>query len=316
MSDLAQLLEGFKFFPYHEFLSFDPVYLKERFTQTVYQELEQKIPAIHLSESGTEALVLAPSNDWDSRHFGHNIVDLQLISCTEYTGPEGDKRRSELLARAVKELDATCDNAWTTAYMRVDSRDYAAIWAAEKIGFRMYAGNVTYGLKLPLTDLEGVIKDTATDNDLAALQQITSNAFGGNELTRTRYYADPHFERQKVEELYDFWLRNSIAGQLADLVLVTRNTQGKVNAYATLRWKRLADLKMAEIGLIAVDPAAQGQGLARKLLDSCAAVAADEGSDFLLLGTQLDNYAIQKAMIYHGFVPKYTKFVYHRWSKT
>ena len=89
------------------------------------------------------------------------------------------------------------------------------------------------------------------EQDVLALRTIARSAHRD-----TRFHFDQHFDRTKCDLLYEIWIEKSVSG-FADMVFVAE-VGGKPVAYIT---GHLRDDEV-QIGLMAIDEAHQGKGLA------------------------------------------------------
>jgi ribosomal protein S18 acetylase RimI-like enzyme len=144
----------------------------------------------------------------------------------------------------------------------------------------------------------------ARPDDVPALRQIA-----GRSHTDSRFYHDGHFESSRCDELYRIWIEKSCAGW-ADLVLVAEH-QSRPAGYvtATLTGDR------GQIGLIAVDDAAQGVGLGRALVEGAFDWMRSRGAVSAWVVTQERNEKALRFYYSRGFVQISRQYWYHLWPQ-
>lgn len=125
----------------------------------------------------------------------------------------------------------------------------------------------------------------------------------------SRFRLDAQLPPGAFEQLYDNWLRNSLRGELARLVLTTRSADGPETGLLTLGLKD----GRADIGLLAVDAAARGQGLGRRLVGEARRHARRWGCQEWQVVTQLANAGACRFYEQCGFRLARVEHVYHLW---
>ena len=159
--------------------------------------------------------------------------------------------------------------------------------AAERYGFALVDIRVTY--ERALDDLATALSARlagireARPEDVERLKQIT-----GRNFADSRFYADPHFQPSQCDALYATWIERSFNGY-ADRVLVAERN-GTVVGYVTCN---LAD-RTGNIGLIAVDAAARGEGVGRRLVISALHYFREQGMTGTTVVTQARNIGSQR----------------------
>lgn len=127
--------------------------------------------------------------------------------------------------------------------------------------------------------------------------------------TYSRFAQDPYFKFQEYEKLYTEWINKSVSGELADVVLINTTPTGQPTGLITLK----NNLSEASIGLLAVSPAVQGQGIGTKLLQAACYQAATWGCSFIRVGTQQLNFPANQLYQKAGFTANQSIFIYHIW---
>ena len=141
--------------------------------------------------------------------------------------------------------------------------------------------------------------------DLSALQMIARTAFRG-----TRFFNDRHFPRPRVEELYSTWMTLDARGRAqAVWVAVSAADQPLGCISCHLDPARHSGL----IGLVCVDPAAQGKGIGKRLVQAAIDWFCAEGASTISVVTQGANLAAQRLYQQCGFLSRDTRLWYHKW---
>lgn len=239
--------------------------------------------------------------EWDTRHFETPIYRLDSF---EVWG-RGNKVREvenvlggELL-RTVRESGARMICAWTAM------EKIAVIQGLEDIGFRTMDVLSTWifdhrtqklppvGERCRLRGLESGDEDTFVPLAREAYRD-----------TPDRFHADPRLERDKCDELYASWIRNSCSGGISDHVVVAE-LDGRPAGYTTVRLDAVVgeETRSRSGGMIlsAVAPWAEGKGVYTSMIAGGLQWLAEKGVQVSHLGTQVNNIPVQRAWARLGF---------------
>ena len=144
-----------------------------------------------------------------------------------------------------------------------------------------------------------------TQEDLDALTQLAEES-----KWTSRYYKDARFPKQQLPSFYSEWVSKSVSGDLDDLVFCCE-INGRLAGFISV--KKLG-YNFGSIGLIAVSPDFQGQGIGKVLVShavnflfesrNCAAVQ---------VVTQKDNLSACKMYESVGFVVSDDSKWLHKW---
>ncbi|HEX8624844.1 MAG TPA: GNAT family N-acetyltransferase [Allosphingosinicella sp.] len=150
------------------------------------------------------------------------------------------------------------------------------------------------------------IAEAANAADRAALEALAleSGRF-------SRFRLDPRIGEARWEELYRLWIRNSLAGRMADAVFVWRRDDA-ITGFVTV--KREASNR-ARIGLIGVDAAERGAGVGTELVAAARRWAAGEKLNDLWVATQRANRAACLFYTSRGFTLTSETDIYHLWTR-
>lgn len=146
---------------------------------------------------------------------------------------------------------------------------------------------------LPHIDYKCLLRD-AEEKDLATLIKIA-----GESYKIDRFHSDEHLDNRLCDKYYEKWIENSFYG-FADKVIVAEY-QGIPVGYTT--GKVYSDSDIGHLVLSAVSESARGLGVYTSMIHDGISWIKREHGDLrgVLVGTQLDNLAVQKAWIKLGF---------------
>ena len=141
--------------------------------------------------------------------------------------------------------------------------------------------------KIIFEKLLGQIKDVDADiisvddnfKDVSTLQDLAYESG-----KHSRFKLDGNFAERQFKNLYNLWITNSLNRQFADDVLVIYQND-KIGGFVTYKINQ----EIATIGLIAVLPEFQGQGLGSKLLQRVEYLLFKKEVEKLQIPTQQEN---------------------------
>jgi ribosomal protein S18 acetylase RimI-like enzyme len=152
--------------------------------------------------------------------------------------------------------------------------------ALQDMGFRVIDAALRFAGPAPRAagDARGV--RAAVPSDRAAVEALARTAF-----TTSRFHLDPAFPRSLAADVKAAWAGNFFAGARGDLLFVAPGDGGLAGFLLALRHG--ADWV---VDLIAVDPAARGRGVGRRLMAALAAAPIDTAAPArVIAGTQAAN---------------------------
>ena len=141
--------------------------------------------------------------------------------------------------------------------------------------------------KIIFEKLLGQIKDVDADirsvddnfKDVSTLQDLAYESG-----KHSRFKLDGNFAERQFKNLYNLWITNSLSRQFANDVLVIYQND-KIGGFVTYKINQ----EIATIGLIAVLPEFQGQGLGSKLLQRVEYLLFKKEVEKLQIPTQQEN---------------------------
>ncbi len=100
----------------------------------------------------------------------------------------------------------------------------------------------------------------------------------------SRFNADPKIGKEKFEELYTLWIKNSLDRKIASEVFAFKEA-GKITGIVTLVEKN----GIADIGIISVDHTHRGKGIGKILMQSAESWFGNQGYAAIQVVTQGQN---------------------------
>jgi len=146
---------------------------------------------------------------------------------------------------------------------------------------------------LPDINHKCILRD-AQEKDLETLKTIARKSF---EIDR--FHSDEHLDNELCDKYYEKWIENSYNG-FAEKVIVAEY-DGEAVGFTT--GKTYADSDIGHLVLSAVSSNSRGLGVYTSMIHEGVSWILKEHSELkgVLVGTQLDNLAVQKAWIKLGF---------------
>lgn len=232
--------------------------------------------------------------DWDSEFFSRRIARITT-----------SRLSAETLACVLRWCDV---HSIECAYFFAAPDDDASVRLAEDHGFRLVDVRLTLGRSLArgayvLPTAEATPTRPARLEDVPALRAIARVNHHD-----TRFYHDGNFPRSQCDALYETWIERSCAGW-ADCVRVTERA-GRPVGYVSCH---LAAAGAGRIGLLGVDAAVQGRGVAGSLVASALGWFASRGTERVTVTTQGRNARAQRLYQRAGFLSTSIELSYHRW---
>lgn len=229
--------------------------------------------------AGVAALAPLP---WESNIFGLPMAAVRLIAA------RGDYAEAARAYRALVRQIIAAAAALGLRHLacRVPAADAALIHGAEHAGFRLMDTTLEYSWRPKVAHRRhpagrwGIRPVVESDTD--ALMQLARESFVGR--TGTRFGNDRRLPSHLVGRLYAEWARKSCEGTFADVVMVA-TFAGEPIGFLTCKIEReisrFFDRKLATIGIGAVRPDQEGQGIFAALGDAVLSWCADHGVSFV-----------------------------------
>jgi ribosomal protein S18 acetylase RimI-like enzyme len=230
---------------------------------------------------------------WDSAHFGMAVGRL--------VGDVGDNATLAQLLDQAKAAGACLVYFLHTRPFTVEQL------ALETYGGRRVAGYVRFALPLPApTATAGPPEGVVLDRYHGPVDDPRVLALGMAAGWLSRFRRDDRLPREKCDQLYDLWTRRSIAGQMADEVLVAWRQDAPIGLVS---YTGQGDL--GEIGLVGVAESARGGGIGRALLALAHRRMCDRGLRRAEVVTQSENQGACRLYRGVGYSPIVVGASYH-----
>jgi dTDP-4-amino-4,6-dideoxy-D-galactose acyltransferase len=175
---------------------------------------------------------------------------------------------------------------------------------AIELGFRPYDIRVELerAVERSAATPDGVHEPLAAD--VPALERLAREQIDG-----TRFFADPHFPRERCRELYATWLRRGLADEPDRVTLVA----GEADGFILCRLDR--STRVGAIELIVVAREATGRGVGARLLGAAHAAFAAAGLRRAEVVTQGRNIPAQRLYQSKGYRTAVVSIWLHRWRE-
>lgn len=181
------------------------------------------------------AAAIARPLTWDSTYFGVPMGRLDYVLTTpDATAVD----RRSVIASACEAARAAGLRHLTA---RVDVGDLETLAVLEDAGFRTMDALATYIMR-PGKDAPREVRSVgpirlATAADADAVLEITREAYHGY---RGRFHLDTRLPADRADGFYEEWARQCLTGVMADLIMVTEDSAGRVIGYLAHRRRQPA----------------------------------------------------------------------------
>ena len=232
--------------------------------------------------------------DWDSDFFGFNIGRVNV---------------NQLTAETLTQIETWCaEQPVDCLYFLADSADRQTAWLAQQGGFIYVDNRVVLTAKLTAPPSQPTAIRLSRPEDLPVLREIARTGHRDS-----RFYFDPVIPDNRCDDLFVTWIERSMAGAIADAVLVALVDEQPVG-YSALQIAQTPEGRRAKLTLIAIGEQARGQGLGSSLVQGTLRWFWERDFRTVEVVTQGRNVGAQRLYTRQGFVPTATGSWYHRWS--
>jgi dTDP-4-amino-4,6-dideoxy-D-galactose acyltransferase len=128
---------------------------------------------------------------------------------------------------------------------------------------------------------------------------------------KSRFKIDHNFQQGSFEKLYIEWIEKSMNSEFHRVFAI--KNEDIIIAFITLELPE--KVIYAKIGLVAVNPAYQGLGLSKQLINYAENMANNFNRQIFHVVTQGSNYHALKAYENRGFTLNNKTYIYHYWNK-
>ena len=253
------------------------------------------------------AAVIVRPLPWDSAYFGVPMGRADLL-----VRPDTTHAQREAAIEAACRTAREAGGRHMTA--RVDVGDLETLAALETHGFRTMDALGTYILRAGKDAVREVRSvgplRPATPADRDEILAITRQAYAGY---RGRFHLDPQLPRDRADAFYEVWAQQCLSGAMADVVMVSSDSAGRVIGYLAHRRREPASSIGTPIyggGLGACRPDAPG-AYASLIRDS-ALWAHGQGA-VAECQTQISNFPVIRVYESVGFHYVRAEYTLHAW---
>ena len=143
-------------------------------------------------------------------------------------------------------------------------------------------------------------------SDMTELSNIARKSFTGS-----RFYSDPCFLRDKCDDLYDAWIKNSCEGYANQVLVADFDSVPK--GFITCHVHE--NLQEGKIGLVGVNEESRGQGIGKSLVQSALRYFSERGVNSVSIAMQGSNIIAQRLCEQVGFSMYSLQLWYHKWFR-
>ena len=220
-------------------------------------------------------------------------------------------RATNVDAKSIERMLEFCRNFNVRLLVaQCDTANGTAIYRMEDAGFRIMDTQINYrfrGLCLPMVDFKSFRFRNAAPTDEDVVGSIAQRAFADHV---GHYNADARLNKSLIAEGYSEWARRTCTEpHIADVVILAEH-DGQIAGFGVMRF--LSEAETAGV-IFAVEPAMQGDGIARMLLVKSLEWSIRHGRVASSHFVALRNYPIQRVLVGLGFKPEESVHTFHKW---
>lgn len=233
------------------------------------------------------------SDAWLSDIFGYPVFRLDAKTAQIESGDEL-KRHSERHKRALY-------------YVKFRVEDVARVRSLTRDGFYVVDVNTTFELRKDTSPLQNLSSNIVVCYDAAFHADAMRSA--GACFRYSRFHLDPLIPKHIADRVKYEWVRSYVEKKRGDALIVAVK-KGVFAGFLAAAFVQDSTRRMAVIELIGVDPAFQGQGVGKALVQEFISVYRTR-CDALQVGTQAANIPSMRLYERMGFSIVDTKYVMH-----
>jgi dTDP-4-amino-4,6-dideoxy-D-galactose acyltransferase len=232
--------------------------------------------------------------EWDSTFFGFRVAKILSKSLSQQ---QLEKYLSELKKKQARLI-----------YLAVPEDDELSNSSAIALNGLLVDRKITYQASLNELDVTGILNGVKTRIYSGPLnKELESLALLSGKFSR--YNVDPDFPKELFAKLYIRWMINSLSKEIADVVMVAEENS-RIIGMATV--KKVTD-EMAQLGIVAVAPEAEGHGIGSLIVKSTQEWARSHGCRYERVITQFANEGAKRLYNKCGFNQLMIENFYHFW---
>ena len=206
----------------------------------------------------------------------------------------------ELQGEALPDV-ATLDR-WSLVQVKVPAQQSQTLDALSTLGFCLVEGEIECVLPISPAERPAAIR-IARPQHIPELRQAASDAF------RLSRFRAPWFAEGDSARFYAQWIENAVQGTFDHQCLLAVDEQGEMQGFISLREQEDGS---ARIGLLAVLPDAQRQGIGHRLMDAANDWCRVRRLTRLHVSTQMGNLAALRLYLHCGGVIERTAYWLYR----
>lgn len=255
---------------------------------------------------GLPVLLGVKLSEWDSQHFGYGVASIDLVY-SHQTGAS-NRRCAQLLSDI---LAALRSEKIRFVSARLPGDMIPTIHIFEDAGFR-YHETIIWPVA-PCSDTIPRYPETVRlmrDEDLPGVMSVAA----ASQYQRSHFHSDSGFDRQQVDRLYEKWIQTSwTKGEPIAVVEHAGKVAGYFNFKMDAALSGALGYSYGRMRSLALDGAARGQGVGRKLFHATMAIIREMGGDYIDSGYATKNHLSARLHDISGFHPAYEEVTVHLW---
>lgn len=231
--------------------------------------------------------------------------------------PEVSDIRSAIETRRAKESSSEWQQRSLFVDAKVETAHVDQVQILSSLGMQVVDVNVTSELRSDRTTLSDLPEpseiriqriESGCGYDHASVLDVASSAF-----RFSRFHLDPNIPNRQADAVKREWIHNALLGNRGDSVWIAMDGDrvvGFLSSVLASHHDKSSEEGIAVIDLIAVDPAAQGNGIGRHLTNAFFHHYKPRFNRFRV-GTQVANLPALRLYQSMGFQPIASTYVFH-----
>lgn len=201
-------------------------------------------------------------NKWESDFFNRKIANVEFEKSDQFAEKNDDPTAYDLIRT------------------KISSGNLEKITLLQQNGFHLVEGEVDFCIDLNIANLnqDRTACEVATAQDIPELETIFGTAF-----PNSRFRA-PYFSEAENTKFYKRWIDAAVKAEFDDLCLIIKENN-QIKGGISLRHTD----EGVRVGLLAVAPQFQRQGVAKALLNEAMRWAKEQNTDKFWIATQVSN---------------------------
>jgi len=159
-------------------------------------------------------------------------------------------------------------------------------------------------------DAEFVTRTTIRPVKPEEVEEVCAMAARSFEGYRGHYHADRRLDQDACDRVYPSWVRRSVLDRAVAGEVFVCELEERLAGFATMRENSPEE---GEGVLFGVATWAQGRGIYGDLIQRGLQWCRDQGTQRMVVSTQVTNLAVQKVWVRSGFEPSRSYYTFHIW---